>query len=324
MRFVAVTLLCALASSACGSANDSARLFGRGEGADAAVPSSGGRGGGAGCEGASCGGASCVNGQGPGCPMTSTTPPCAPSQKDCAGRCVDPSPANGCGDTACTPCPEIQNGHAACRGEDCGFDCDPGYVANGNSCDAPPPGCTDGVKNGSETDVDCGGTCPRCSSGKGCNIGADCLTAACLNGECSTASCTNGVQDSNETDIDCGGENCPRCPVGGRCKVGSDCAAQSCESGICRASSCGDQTKNGSETGIDCGGACPPCSLNDTCKVDADCVTMHCVQGYCRQACKEPNQSAGCPKCSGPLGGTACCRADQYCGCALQALSTCI
>jgi len=31
----------------------------------------------------------------------------------------------------------------------------------------PPPSCTDGKKNGSETGVDCGGTCPPCALGSG-------------------------------------------------------------------------------------------------------------------------------------------------------------
>ena len=31
---------------------------------------------------------------------------------------------------------------------------------------ATGPTCTDGITNGSETDVDCGGSCPRCAIGK--------------------------------------------------------------------------------------------------------------------------------------------------------------
>ncbi len=50
--------------------------------------------------------------------------------------------------------------------------------------------CTDGVKNGNETAVDCGGSCPAC------------------------ASCTDGVKNGNETAIDCGG-SCAPCPTTG-------------------------------------------------------------------------------------------------------------
>lgn len=37
--------------------------------------------------------------------------------------------------------------------------------------------CTDGDKNGSESDVDCGGTCPSCALGKACARDLDCTTA---------------------------------------------------------------------------------------------------------------------------------------------------
>jgi hypothetical protein len=49
------------------------------------------------------------------------------------------------------------------------------------------PLCTDGVMNGLETGVDCGGPCPPCPH------------------------CYDGVQDMGETDVDCGGP-CPACP----------------------------------------------------------------------------------------------------------------
>src|SRR5215216_5524920 len=43
----------------------------------------------------------------------------------------------------------------------------------------PAPTCSDSVKNGSETDVDCGGTCPKCASGKACQVGSDCTSGFC-------------------------------------------------------------------------------------------------------------------------------------------------
>jgi beta-glucosidase-like glycosyl hydrolase len=47
------------------------------------------------------------------------------------------------------------------------------------------PTCTDGVKNGSETDVDCGGSCPsKCANGKLCAINADCQSNNCVAGTC--------------------------------------------------------------------------------------------------------------------------------------------
>jgi hypothetical protein len=39
----------------------------------------------------------------------------------------------------------------------------------------PPPTCVDGIQNGAETDVDCGGgTCKTCGLTQGCKVNADC------------------------------------------------------------------------------------------------------------------------------------------------------
>ncbi len=48
------------------------------------------------------------------------------------------------------------------------------------------PRCNDGIQNGDETQVDCGGTCPVCYT------------------------CEDGYKNQNETDVDCGGA-CQRC-----------------------------------------------------------------------------------------------------------------
>ncbi len=45
---------------------------------------------------------------------------------------------------------------------------------------APPAGCTDGIKNGLETDVDCGGgACAPCAIGGTCSTADDCTSSAC-------------------------------------------------------------------------------------------------------------------------------------------------
>ena len=49
------------------------------------------------------------------------------------------------------------------------------------------PTCTDGNRNGSETGIDCGGTCPSCADGQGCASAADCLSGACAQGKCATS-----------------------------------------------------------------------------------------------------------------------------------------
>lgn len=46
------------------------------------------------------------------------------------------------------------------------------------------PECTDGVKDGSESDVDCGGACAGCDVGKTCVVPQDCASGACTGGAC--------------------------------------------------------------------------------------------------------------------------------------------
>jgi hypothetical protein len=112
------------------------------------------------------------------------------------------------------------------------------------------PTCTDGVKNGQETGIDCGGpTCvpcavlPTCTDGvkNGQETGIDCGGPICT--PCAVLpTCTDGVKNGQETGIDCGGPTCTPCVV---------------------APTCTDGVKNGQETGIDCGGpTCAPCNTN--------------------------------------------------------------
>ncbi|MEX1189864.1 MAG: fibrobacter succinogenes major paralogous domain-containing protein [Bacteroidia bacterium] len=129
--------------------------------------------------------------------------------------------------------------------------------------------CIDGIKNGTETAVDCGGPdCNPCSSSESCSdgiqngneTGVDC-GGSCA--PCTVApSCTDGIQNGNETGVDCGG-SCPPCSVVPTCndgiqngdETGVDCGG-SCPNSC---ATCTDGIQNGDETGIDCGGSCPAC-----------------------------------------------------------------
>ena len=55
------------------------------------------------------------------------------------------------------------------------------------TADTTPAGtCSDNEKNGSESDVDCGGgACPKCDAGDDCGGGADCASGSCEQGACS-------------------------------------------------------------------------------------------------------------------------------------------
>jgi len=94
--------------------------------------------------------------------------------------------------------------------------------------------CTDGAKNGSETDVDCGGSCPKCVTGKACGSATDCVTASCTAGVCAAqpTSCRDGTKNASETDVDCGGA-CPKCANGKACGGATDCASGTCARGVC-------------------------------------------------------------------------------------------
>ncbi|HWU86705.1 MAG TPA: hypothetical protein VN253_05505, partial [Kofleriaceae bacterium] len=70
------------------------------------------------------------------------------------------------------------------------------------------PLCTDQIRNGEETDIDCGGTCGPCNLGDHCRVDKDCDDGICKGGTCAPVACANGVLDPGETDVDCGGDTC--------------------------------------------------------------------------------------------------------------------
>jgi alpha-tubulin suppressor-like RCC1 family protein len=46
------------------------------------------------------------------------------------------------------------------------------------------PACSDGLKNGAETDIDCGGSCAPCADGKSCGAAPDCASHVCTGALC--------------------------------------------------------------------------------------------------------------------------------------------
>jgi len=70
--------------------------------------------------------------------------------------------------------------------------------------------CDDGVQNGNETGVDCGGSCPRCGLGEPCKLTLDCiLGASCIQSVCQGQDeCADGVdncaEDATCTNTDAG------------------------------------------------------------------------------------------------------------------------
>src|SRR5690606_20897860 len=95
-----------------------------------------------------------------------------------------------------------------------------------------PANCTDGVRNGIETDVDCGGLCPPCADGLNCLFGFDCESGLCDQMTCSAPTCNDGTRNGAETDVDCGGGTCPMCMIGDACAVDNDCVGMICDGGV--------------------------------------------------------------------------------------------
>ena len=47
------------------------------------------------------------------------------------------------------------------------------------------PSCSDSVRNGDDTDVDCGGsTCPQCTDTNVCSVRSDCISGVCASNIC--------------------------------------------------------------------------------------------------------------------------------------------
>ena len=151
---------------------------------------------------------------------------------------------------------------------------------SGAGGDAPGP-CVDGLQNGAETDVDCGGLCKRCDDGKKCTNGADCTSNTCTEGLCAKPTCTDQEKDGKETDVDCGG-TCSPCADGKSCAFATDCTSGICTAGVCQAATCNDSVANGSETGVDCGGVCPHCPDGEACLGGTDCVSTICEAAVCK------------------------------------------
>jgi hypothetical protein len=95
------------------------------------------------------------------------------------------------------------------------------------TCAAPT--CTDGAKNGTETDFNCGGLCIPCPTYYNCLVDADCKGGLCDPSSLTCApTCTDGYEDGGETDIDCGGPCLQKCGLYQHCKSDSDCANNHC------------------------------------------------------------------------------------------------
>lgn len=142
--------------------------------------------------------------------------------------------------------------------------------------------CSNGKRDGAETDVDCGGFCEPCEVGQSCKIDQDCASDSCeqVKQVCLPASCIDQQLTSGETDVDCGGPDCSPCYVGKHCEQNSDCVTNQCnlQKQACEGEPCIDKRLDGLESDVDCGGFyCHWCKAGQHCNAGFDCAPGH----YC-------------------------------------------
>jgi hypothetical protein len=166
----------------------------------------------------------------------------------------------------------------------CGGTLDCGTCATGDTCTLGVCGCTNGVKNGTETDVDCGGVClTKCAQGAICITNNDCSTGSCADGVCCNTACLGACQACVNAKTGAATGTCANITAG--TDPDNECAATAastcgttgfCSAGACALHPVGTQCAPASCTaGVE--------TLADTCDGAGNCVdngTSNCVSPY--------------------------------------------
>lgn len=162
------------------------------------------------------------------------------------------------------------------------------YSSNGTLITFPDttggsgPSCNDGIKNGDEADVDCGGSClTKCSVASSCVLDDDCSSNSCSGLVCVAPTCNDQRRNGQESDVDCGGADCTLCALGSACLTSGDCLSGTCSGGTCTDQSCSNGVRDGDESDVDCGGSCGACTAGSVCAINADCASGFCASGTC-------------------------------------------
>ena len=235
-----------------------------------------------------------------------------------------------CGDSSTV---EVTDAGVADSGvKDSGSQTDTGVIDAGTVDATPAPTCTDRIKNGTEADIDCGGSCAaKCGDGKACAATKDCTSGVCTNKVCAAPACTDAVKNGTEADVDCGGSCATKCGDGKACAAAGDCTSGACSANVCASPACIDSVKNGSETDVDCGGACPAkCGDGKACAATTDCGSGVCTNGACvaaacNDAVKNGNEAdVDCGgACAAKCGDGKACGAAGDCGSGVCVNGTC-
>ncbi len=225
---------------------------------------------------------------------------------DGAGKCV-----------ACVTAANCTQPTTTCQTVTCASEaCSTGLVAKGTMCtdhngvvcdglgNCVATHCTDGIQDGGETGVDCGGTCAPCADGMGCKVPADCTSGYCVGGPPGTCTaCT--------TDLECAaGDYCDTTTAGGTCTPmqpdAKPCtSADQCTSGYCADGVC---------CNVGCVGTCVGCTMAHTGLADGTCgdysVGTTAPAGQCPTSatlpCGNDGRCGANAVCEQTATGTAC------------------
>ncbi|MEP7119818.1 MAG: hypothetical protein ABJE95_02865 [Byssovorax sp.] len=250
-----------------------------------------------------------------GAPMSTPGPAgvaCGVGQKcNAAGQC-------GCADNTQCVAPDTCGGGNPGTGFTCGCT-KTTCAALGATCGQPSDGCiatlscNDGVKNGAESDVDCGGgggCATACAMGKVCKVDTDCGSSHCVDGVCCTSMCVGTCMACNVpgslgtcSAVAAGASDAVTCVApstcdgAGSCKkangtncVGAmGCASGNCVDGVCCATTCTGTCMSCKVTGSL--GACTnvPSGQTDS-NAAVTCVAPSACDGA--GACKKTNGQA--------------------------------
>jgi len=161
-----------------------------------------------------------------------------------------------------------------------------------NYCDASHCyACNDGIKNGDETDIDCGGDhCGNCEQGKTCNGLWDCQSAFCVDGVCCDEPCGTVCWACNLPSAPGNCSPSPKYAEDANAASGQLCLhseGKACNSGVCRGAvgtQCADLTEcaslqctdNNNDGKLEC-----VKDVGDPCTMAVECINYICTDGKC-------------------------------------------
>lgn len=192
--------------------------------------------------------------------------------------------------------------------------CDP--KLGSNTC--VPATCTDNAKNGSETDVDCGGSaCASCPNTKACGAAADCQSGYCNANTCAACTSNTNCLTAQFCDLAANGGTCTADKSDGKaCSASAECANGNCVDGVCCNSACAGTCDacSAAKKGQGVDGVCGPIATGSD--PDDECTAA------AASTCGQTGACGGSSNCALHSSGTVCLAAACAGGTATAA-STC-